>query len=81
MSFPKKVFLLFVIIGLAMGINIGITKMISPESASVSLNGEQVEGMKALVVSAVLGMIPGAIIGIFAAGFTSLFIRHRRKDK
>jgi len=81
MSFPKKIFLLFVIIGLAMGINIGITKIISPESASVTLNGQQVEGIKALIVSAVLGMIPGAIIGIFAAGFAALLIRHKRKEK
>jgi predicted DNA repair protein MutK len=51
--------------------------MVSPESASVSLNGEEVTGVKALITSTVIGAIPGVIFGLIVAGIVKLVTRSK----
>ncbi|MEO8686275.1 MAG: hypothetical protein ABI414_15715 [Devosia sp.] len=67
------VFGLSVLIGLV----IGITALVSPGAADVTLNGAKVTGMTAFWTSLVSGAIPGVIFGLIIAGIVALFTREK----
>jgi hypothetical protein len=77
MSPARKAFLLVFLGCLALGIVVGAIKMVSPESASVTLNGEEVTGVKALITSTVIAAIPGVILGLIVAGIVKLVTRNK----
>ena len=79
MSRAKKVFWIIFGFGLLGGLLIGVMNLISPEAGNVTLNGENVEGMTALLTSIFAGGIPALIFGLIAAGVVSLFTR-KKKD-
>ena len=77
MSPARKAFLLVFLGSVALGILIGALKMVSPESASVTLNGDEVTGVKALITSTVISAIPGVILGLIVAGIVKLVTRKK----
>ena len=68
------VFGLSVLIGLV----IGITALVSPDAADVTLNGAKVTGMTAFWTSLISGAIPGVIFGLIIAGIVALFTRRKK---
>ncbi len=79
MSRAKKVFWMVFGFGLLGGLLVGVINLISPEAGNVTLNGENVEGMTALLTSIFAGGIPGLILGLIAAGVVSLFTRKKKE--
>jgi hypothetical protein len=61
------VFWIVFALGLAVGAIIGVVKMAAPDAAHVTLNGEEVSGVKALITSTALGALPGVLFGGLAA--------------
>ena len=68
------VFGLSVLIGLV----IGVTALVSPGAADVTLNGAKVTGMTAFWTSLISGAIPGVIFGLIIAGIVALFTRRKK---
>jgi uncharacterized membrane protein YhaH (DUF805 family) len=79
MSPARKAFWWVFLAGLALGIIIGLLKIVAPDSVSVTLNNEQVTGVTALLVGAFSGGIPGLIFGLIAAGIVKLATRGSKK--
>ena len=69
-----------VIFGLSLltGLIIGVTALVQPDAANVTVNGKEVFGMEALWSSLVISAIPGAIFGLIFAGIVALFARKKR---
>lgn len=81
MSLPRKLFLIILAISAVGGTITGLINVVSPQTASISLNGEEIEGWASLPVSIGVNMIFGVIIGLIAAGIASLFSRKRKADE
>ena len=79
MSPARKAFLLVFLGCFALGIIVGVIKLVAPDAASVTLNGEQVTGVKALITSSLIGLIPGVIFGLIVAGIVKLVTRNSNK--
>ncbi|HTM78980.1 MAG TPA: hypothetical protein VL133_15310 [Devosia sp.] len=62
-----------------LGLGIGISALVSPDSADLTLNGAPVAGMTAFWTALLSAAIPGIILGLIAAGIAALFTR-RKKD-
>lgn len=60
------------------GLVIGITALVSPGAADVTLNGAKVTGMTAFWTSLISGAIPGVIFGLIIAGIVALFTRPKK---
>jgi len=78
LSMPKKVFWSIFGLGLIVGLFIGLINLISPGAGNVTLNGENVEGVTALLTSIFASAIPALIFGLLAAGITSIFTRKKK---
>lgn len=76
----KKVFLWVFGIGLALGTVLGLVNLIAPDAVSVTLNGENVEGISALWTAMFSGAIPGLIFGLIGAGIAALFSRNKTSE-
>jgi hypothetical protein len=71
----------FVIIfglGVLVGLLIGVVNLVSPDAASVTLNGAKVTGMTGFWTALMSGAIPAAIFGLIIAGIVALFTRKKR---
>lgn len=79
MSPARKTFLVILGLSIALGLIVGIIKLVAPDAASVSLNGEEVTGFKAVVTSTVLGGVLGLVFGLIIAGIVKLATRGMRK--
>ncbi|HZP18660.1 MAG TPA: hypothetical protein VFB16_00500 [Bauldia sp.] len=66
----------FVIVTL-LGAAVGVIKLIAPEMATVTLNGENVEGGKAILVATGIGAVVGLLLGLIVAGIVAVFSRRR----
>lgn len=60
------------------GLVIGVTALVSPGAADVTLNGAKVTGMTAFWTSLISGAIPGVIFGLIIAGIVALFTRPKK---
>ena len=69
-----------VVFGLSLltGLGIGVTALVSPDAADVTLNGAKVTGMTAFWTSLISGAIPGVIFGLIIAGIVALFTRRKK---
>ena len=65
-------------LSLLIGLVIGITALVSPDAADVTLNGAKVTGMTAFWTSLISGAIPGVIFGLIFAGIVALFTRRKK---
>lgn len=81
MSVSRKIFFGVLAAGIALGVIIGLIKMVAPDAVSVSWNDSEVFGIQALIVATFSGAIPAAIFGLIAAGIASLFGRKKSKDQ
>ncbi len=79
MSTAKKVFFGVLGASLLLGLILGLSNLVAPEAVSVTLNDENVEGIKGVWVSLLISAIPGVVFGLIAAGVTALFTR-KKKD-
>ncbi len=79
MSPARKAFWLVFLGFIALGIVIGLIKMVAPDVASVSLNDQQVTGPMAIVVAGGVGAIPGLLFGLIVAGIVKLVTRGGKK--
>ncbi|MCB9993807.1 MAG: hypothetical protein H6873_09145 [Hyphomicrobiaceae bacterium] len=78
MSTARKVFFWVFGIGLAFGLLLGLGNLVAPDAVSVTMNGENVEGVNGIGVGLFAGGLPGFIIGLIAAGITALFTRKKK---
>ena len=65
-------------LSLLLGLGIGITALVSPGAADVTLNGAKVTGMTAFWTSMLSSAIPGVIFGLIIAGIVALFTRRKK---
>jgi uncharacterized membrane protein YhaH (DUF805 family) len=79
MSPARKAFFWVFLACLAIGIVIGVMKLVAPDSASVTLNGEEVTGMTALITSGAIGGGLGLFFGLIIAGIVKLATRGSKK--
>jgi hypothetical protein len=74
MTMSRKVFLAVFGLCLLLGLVIGVTSLVSPGSANVTMNGQQVTGMAAfwtaLMIGGILGLVFGGIIGFIVKIFS-----------
>ncbi|MBI4920157.1 MAG: hypothetical protein HY834_00275 [Devosia nanyangense] len=71
----------FVIIfglGLLTGLGIGITELVAPNLATVTLNDQDVTGMTGFWTALLSGSIPGLVVGLIVAGIVALFTRKKQ---
>lgn len=80
LSLPRKVFWVIFGLGLLSGLLIGLLNLVAPGASDVSLNGENIEGMMALLAAVLISGIPAFIFGIIAAGIISLFTRNKKSN-
>jgi hypothetical protein len=66
-------------LGLAIGLIIGITELVAPDLATVTLNGQDATGMTGFWTALMSGAIPGLIFGLLIMGIVALFTRKRAK--
>lgn len=68
-----------VVFGLSLltGLIVGVTALVQPDAADVTLNGVEVFGMQAFWTSLGISAIPGAIFGLILAGIVALFTRRK----
>jgi membrane associated rhomboid family serine protease len=74
-SAARKTFLVIFGLGIVLGLVIGITKMVAPDAANVTFNGEQMTGWAGLVTALLSAAIPAAIFGLIIGGIVKLFTR------
>ncbi len=77
MSAARKTFLVIFGLSILLGLIIGVTKMVAPDAANVTFNGEQVTGWTALLTALLSAAIPGAIFGLIVGGIVKLFTRKK----
>ena len=77
MSPARRAFRTTFLIVTLLGAAIGIVKLVAPDMATVTLNGESVEGGKALLVATGIGAVVGLVIGLIVAGIVAVFSRRR----
>lgn len=65
-------------LSLAMGLIIGITNLVNPDAANITLNGAKVTGMTGFWTALMSSAIPGLIFGLIIAGIVALFTRRKR---
>jgi hypothetical protein len=65
-------------LGLAVGLLIGIINLVSPDAASVTLNGAKVTGMTGFWTALISGAVPAAIFSLIIAGIVALFTRKKK---
>lgn len=65
-------------LGLAVGLLIGIINLVSPDAASVTLNGAKVTGVTGFWTALISGAVPAAIFGLIVAGIVALFTRKKK---
>jgi hypothetical protein len=75
MSPAKKAFSGVFLACLALGLVIGLVKLVAPGAASVKINGEEVTGMTAVVSAGAIGAFLGLFFGAIIAGITKLVTR------
>jgi hypothetical protein len=71
----------FVIIfglGLLTGLGIGITELVAPNLATVTLNDQDVTGLTGFWTALLSGSLPGLILGLVVAGIVALFTRKKK---
>ncbi len=79
MSAARKTFLVIFGLGILLGLVIGTIKMVAPDAANVTLNGEQVTGWTAFFTALVSGAVPAAIFGLIVGGIVKLFTRKPKR--
>lgn len=79
MTPAKKTFRWIFLIGLGLGILLGLLKIVAPESASVTWNGEELSGLPALALAAGIGAFFGLLFGLIVAGIVALVTRSPKK--
>lgn len=72
MSPARKTFVWVFLVCLALGVLLGVVKLVAPDAASVRLNGEEVTGMTALLTASGLGGGFGLLFGLIGAGLIAL---------
>ena len=77
MSMAKKVFAVIFGLGLGFGALVGIINLVFPEATSITMNGQNVEGVEALWTAMLSGGVPGLIFGLIGAGIAALFSRKK----
>ncbi len=79
MTPAKKAFRWVFGICLGLGVLLGLLKMVAPDAASVTWNGQEMTGLGALAVAAGLGAVFGLIFGLIIAGIVKLATRSSAK--
>ena len=79
MTPAKKAFRWVFIVCFGFGILVGVIKLIAPDAASVTLNGEEVTGINAVLTSGVLGAVLGVIFGAIISVIVKLATRTKSK--
>lgn len=77
MTTARKVFFGVLAAFLVLGLVLGLINVIAPDAASVSVNGEEVEGWASVGPSILLYGIFGLVLGLIASGITALFTRKK----
>ncbi|MCB1497091.1 MAG: hypothetical protein KDJ86_14985 [Bauldia sp.] len=75
MSPAKKAFRWVFGICLGLGVLLGLVKIVAPDAASVTWNGQEMTGIGALLVGGGLGAVFGLIFGAIIAGIVWLATR------
>ena len=75
MTPAKKAFRWTFVVLLGLGVLLGLIKMIAPDAASVTLNGQEMTGLSALATAAGIGAVLGLIFGLIIAGIVKLATR------
>lgn len=78
MSKARWTFVVFVGIGVLMGLWTGITELINPAAANISFNGQDMTGFPGLVAAVIISAIVWAIVGLIVAGIVALFTRRKK---
>jgi hypothetical protein len=78
MTPAKKTFRWTFLIFLGLGILLGLIKLVAPDAASVTINGEQKTGVEALLWATALGAGFGLFFGLILAGIVKLATRGTR---
>lgn len=78
MTMPRKVFFGVLTAFIALGLILGLVNVIAPDAASVSLNGEEVEGWGSVLPSVLIYAVVGGIIALIASGITALFSQGKK---
>jgi hypothetical protein len=78
MSPARTTFLVIFGLGVLLGVVIGVIKLVAPDAATVTLNGENVGGWTGFFTAVVSGAIPAAVFGLIVAGIVKLFTRKKR---
>lgn len=79
MTPARKAFRWIFLIFLGLGVLLGLVKMIAPDAASVTWNGEELTGLPALALSAGIGAFFGLLFGLIVAGIVALVTRSPKK--
>ncbi len=79
MTPARWTFLVIFGLGVLLGLVIGVTNLVSPDAANVTLNGAKVTGMTGFWTALISGTIPSAIFGLIIAGIVALFTRKKSK--
>lgn len=75
MSPAKKTFRWIFLIFLGLGVLLGLVKLIAPDAASITLNGQEMSGLAALATAAGIGAGLGLFFGLIIAGIVKLATR------
>ena len=79
MSPARKTFLVVFCLSILLGLVVGLLKLVAPDAASVTLNGEEVTGIKAVITSTAIGGVVGFIFGLIIGGIVKLATRGHKK--
>lgn len=80
MTPAKKAFRWIFLIFLGLGVLLGIIKMIAPDVATITWNGEDMTGIGAVLVSGGIGAVFGLIFGGISALIVKLATRSSAKS-
>lgn len=75
MTPAKKAFRLVFLICLGLGLILWLVKLVAPDAASITWNGEELSGLPALALALGLGVFFGLIFGLIVAGIVKLVTR------
>lgn len=79
MTPAKKAFVWVFLFFLALGVLVGLLKIVSPDSASMTFNDADLTGLPALVFSTAFAAIVGLIFALIIAGIVKLVTRSPAK--
>ena len=75
MSPAKKAFRWIFLIFLGLGVLLGLIKLIAPDAASITFNGQEMSGLAGLATAAGIGAGLGLFFGLIIAGIGQLATR------